>query len=279
MRSSRSSDNPVFVGLVARAVAVAAILCGLVSACGVDDAGAYDNVIGDAGTTERGRGVGRYGVSNADVSGSDIDPNDAPWLYKVSYDGLTMTPDGQHLLIGRPRPGPHLGWGKPGLQLVAYHLGTGKVADLGIANAVRVNFAPDGATGWLLAPVEPQGTELWQIDVATLKIDKMMVFPERYTSLDVSPNGQALVLGNVPRDTIGGLLNPGVASQLCPAHGASRLGQRGGQPGYCNYASRLRKPRRLDCGKEHPLADAGSPNGRMGHLGHAADQFRPLWQL
>lgn len=209
MRSSRSSDNPVFVGLVARAVAAAALLCGLVSACGVDDAGAYDNVIGDAGTTERGRGVGRYGVSKADVSGSDIDPNDAPWLYKVSYDGLTMTPDGQHLLIGRPRPGPHLGWAKPGLQLVAYHLGTGKVADLGIANAVRVNFAPDGATGWLLAPVEPQGTELWQIDVATLKIDKMMVFPERYTSLDVSPNGQALVLGNVPRDTIGGLLNPG----------------------------------------------------------------------
>lgn len=203
----------------ARTVAAVAFLAGLVSACGLEPAGAYDNVIGDAGTTERGRGVGRYGVSSADVSGSDIDPNDAPWLYKVSYDGLTMTPDGQHLLIGRPRPGPHLGWAKPGLQLVAYHLGTGKVADLGIANVVRINFAPDGATGWLLAPAEPLGTELWQIDVATLKINKMMVFPERYTSLDVSPNGQTLVLGNVPRDTFGGSVNPGKCLRKVSRHG------------------------------------------------------------
>ena len=208
MRSTKSIDNSVDLGLFARAFAAVAALCTLVSGCGESEAGAYDNVIGDAGTTERGRGVGRYGVSKADVSGTDVHPDDAPWLYDVRYDGLTMTPDGQHLLIGRPRPGPHLGWSEPGLQLVAYPMGTGKVTDLGIANVVRINFAPDGATGWLLVPVKPQGTELWQLDVTTLKINKLMMFTERYTSLDVSPDGQTLVLSNVPRNAGIGSVTP-----------------------------------------------------------------------
>lgn len=178
--------------------AIVLALC-LLAACGVEDAGLARNVYDeDTGAVERGRGVGSYGVGRADVLGSDVAPNNAPWVYSLSYDRLAMTPDGGTLLIGLPVPGPNKGYAKPGLELAAWTLATGKTKLLGVRDVVRINFAASGAVGWLLVPSANGGTGVWQMDVATLKISLLTTLPQRYTSLDVSPAGNLLVIANVP---------------------------------------------------------------------------------
>jgi len=142
------------------------------------------------GWQDRGRDPGRHSVTR-----DTTDPN-AVWEYTLHYNDVIITPDGGHLFVQVPMPGPDKGWDEPGLVLTLRQLGRNEatVVFSDLTNVRRINFTPDGAAAFVLAE---DGRKLVRIDLDTYQTMLLATFDEHYKVLDVSPDGRFVVATNI----------------------------------------------------------------------------------
>lgn len=175
----------------------------MASACGAP--GATNALLQPPGTRAGGRSTGTYSLVDAGmdlpdgyVDGAPLpDGSEPPWVYQPNYSFVVMTPDGKHVLAGVPVPGPGLGFVQPGLELVAYDLDAHVQKALGVMDVERINFSPDGKTAWLL---DQGGLSLARMNVDTLAVEAEVPLPQRFSVLDVSPDGGTILASNRPLD-------------------------------------------------------------------------------
>ncbi|MBM4373234.1 MAG: hypothetical protein FJ098_16380, partial [Deltaproteobacteria bacterium] len=169
-------------------LALLAALQGL--GCDVVEGGASDD-LQRTGRQDRGRDMGGFWAwEGRDEAGKTT------WEYLTFYSQVVLSPDGRFILAMAGVPGPGQGWDAPGRVLVVQPLPVGKPRVVPeIRSADRINFSPDGHTAWILAE---DAHEVVALDLESFSVKHVYPLGKRYRSVDVTPDGQYLVLSNLP---------------------------------------------------------------------------------
>jgi len=156
-----------------------------------EDRGGQDNPQ-DPGWQDRGQDPGEAVVEETtDEEGKGL------WDYYLHYTDIVLSPDGNNILVGVPKPGPDKGFETPGLVLAVQPLPSGAPHVMPQYQDVeRVNFSPDGTTAYLL---EAGGKSVSRLDLTTYAESASYALPGAFSVLDVTPDGQFLILSNLPR--------------------------------------------------------------------------------
>jgi len=156
-----------------------------------DDEGATDNEQ-TTGRQERGRDPG----DSETVYEWDDEGEELVWSYQLHYSDVILSPDGQNLLSMVPKPGPAMGFEEPGLVLTVQPLPNGKRRVFPqMQDLVRINFSPDGRDAYLL---KDGGLEIAVLDLESYTYSGEFYLDKPFCVVDVTPNGQYLILSNLP---------------------------------------------------------------------------------
>ena len=162
----------------------------------VPDMGALDNEE-EVGRQERGRDPGSYWVTETHSE----DPENPgtlkeEWTYAMFYKDVILSPDGETLLAMAPVPGPGKGYAQPGTVLVTQRLPAGQRRVFPeIRDIIRLNFSPSGHRAYAIAK---DGRSVIVVNLRDFAIDRTIYLPEVFTVVDVTPDGEHLVLSNLP---------------------------------------------------------------------------------
>jgi len=195
----RTVDNLTAALLVALMMVAA-------TACEVQNMGSGAADLEQVGQQDRGRDPGTYKASTPEHAHAYQPPGAAAdgWAYELRYSEVILSPDGGTLLAQVPVPGPDNGYDSPGLVLLAHDLSSGQSQLLPqYRNLRRINFSADGARAYLLTE---NGREVAVVDLPTRAEVGRHSLQSPFTVLDVTADGEHLLLSNLPTGPVGELL-------------------------------------------------------------------------
>ncbi len=178
-----------FCSLAGVVAVIASLAVGGMPGC-VPEVGAIDNEE-EVGRQDRGRDPGRYWVEERDEQGNPQD-----WEYALAYSDIILSPDGLTLLAMVPKPGPDMGFDEPGMVLSVQRLPSGSPHIVSqVQDVRRFNFSPDGTRAYAISK---DGREVQVIDLISFKVVQKIQTAAPFSVVDVAPDGQRLVLSNLP---------------------------------------------------------------------------------
>ncbi len=154
--------------------------------------GAVDNNE-SSGRQERGQDPGKVTVEEEE----DPETGETVWTYLLEYSDLILSPDGKNLLMSVPKPGPDQGFDTAGMVLAVQPLPAGEARYLPkLQDLSRINFAPDGGVAYLL---DADGTRVRELELSGYTLAGEHHLPGTFSVLDVTPDGDYLLLSNLPK--------------------------------------------------------------------------------